>query len=150
MDSKLPYTLVGREPLRTINDLATNNLPATKVKPKPVTEFKWRAATGVMTPPRHLRTSHLFNIVSMIWNHAMPGDAMTHNYIRHDFGPFYSPEYMERGIKACLRELMTRSDMTPHMLARLEFMKDYLRRKRPSMAEELKITKPQKRLPDDT
>lgn len=70
-------------------------------------------------------TRHMFNTVSMIWNHAMPDAARTHNYIRHSFTG-YSAEYMKTAIRVMLPMLLVRADLTSAQKARLDFMARYL------------------------
>lgn len=131
--------LVHRKPLSLWLDESPSSppetLPATRTQV--AKEFQWRSADNRFTPPRLMRTSHLYNVVSMIWNHSMPADAATHWYIRHQFGAFYSQEYMETAVRCCLRELVRRPDLTLEMRKRLEFMSSYLKRRRPDMYADL-------------
>lgn len=122
---------------------APSTLPATRTQVAP--EFLWRSHDGRMTAPRSLGTSHLFNIVSMIWNHTMPDDASTHNYQRYTFGPYHTQEYMERAIRVCLPEVLSRPDLDVRQRKRLEFMAGYLRARRPDMVAP-ELSSPQRRI----
>ena len=85
--------------------------------------YMWRTRTGEM------QTSHMFNVVSMIWNHVMPADAATHNYQRYAFTSAYTKDYMTLSIKVLVPVLLQRPDLTQTQTQRLQFMIDYLQRK---------------------
>lgn len=47
--------------------------------------FTWVEKGGRELTLVEIDTSHLFNIIRMIWNHNMPADAVTHEYTRYNF-----------------------------------------------------------------
>lgn len=93
----------------------------------PGAPFQWRSADGSRHVPAEMLSRHLFHTVVMIWNHGMPPDAATHDYVRHRFNPeTHGPEYLRLAVAMMLPELLTRRDLAPWMLARLAFMQAYL------------------------
>jgi hypothetical protein len=63
----------------------------------------------------------------MIWNHSMPPEARTHDYIQHTFTAEYTEEYMQEAIKELAIELNSRDDITMEQLVVLENMAKYLK-----------------------
>lgn len=89
--------------------------------------WRWLAADGRLFAPPQMETRHLFNMVVMIWNHSMPGNAATHDFIRHRFNPeTHGPRELRTAVAMMLPELAKRDDLTPDQLARLRFMQAYL------------------------
>jgi len=88
--------------------------------------WTWRDRSGEFHRPERMETSHLFHVVSMIWNHTMPSEAHTHEFRKYRFGSFYNERYMQVGARILLRELMNRKDREEYMNARLQFMANYI------------------------
>lgn len=103
----------------------TNTLPDFSKAHLPTESFRWRTRQNERLAPKHMRTGHLFNTVSMIWNHVMPDDAATHNFNQYAFGPTYTHQYLTQAIVAMLPELLSR-DLTTFQKERLLFMYRYL------------------------
>jgi len=107
----------------------------------PTQPFEWRDARGAFHKVREMETRHLFFTVCMIWNHAMPDDAKTHDYRRYTFGPFYTSEYMADAVRHTLRELLGRPDIEPRWRTKIDFMRDYLSRVDAEFSEILLLEK---------
>lgn len=84
----------------------------TIVKPAiPKISFRWRTNGGEFLYPKDMTTKHLFYTLRMIWNHSMPDEARSENYIKHNFGPFYTQKYIEDAVRYIGKELQTRNDL---------------------------------------
>ena len=105
----------------------------------PAEGFRWRTREGQRLDPCNMDTRHLFNTISMIWNHVMPADAATHSYRAYSFGPTYTQAYLTAAIITMLPELLSRS-LTNFQKDRLLFMYRYLNR------HGVKLPQPQKEL----
>ena len=79
---------------------------------KPAEIFHWRDSKGVFHTPQSMATRHLFCTLRMIWNHRMPEEAKTHNYIKYKFGAFYTRRYMLQAVEELAFELKKRTDLT--------------------------------------
>lgn len=114
-------------------------------------EKKWRERANVPArqftwidryKERHrlcdMETKYVFNVVCMIWNHAMPEEAWTRqDHFRYYFTsrPF-SKEYMAQAIREMLPELLWhRQDVTPYQRETLDKMYQYLTRNREKLGE---------------
>lgn len=89
--------------------------------------FKWFGKDRDYDPSQ-MATSHLFNTISMIWNHSMPSEYQTHNYIRYSFGVRHTQSYMMRAVRVMLPILLEREDLSAFQKARLDYMRNCLLR----------------------
>lgn len=111
-------------------------LATTRPSPPPAPPFVWLDNSLHPHDPAEMDTRHLFNVVSMIWNHGMPDDAATHDYVRYHFPrSTHGPAYLRLAICKMLPILLRRDNLTAGMLARLDFMRAYLA-KRPDLLPE--------------
>lgn len=92
--------------------------------------FRWKDQDGNLWHPRDMETRHLFYAVRMIWNHAMPEEAQTHDFNTYRFSDFYTVEYMKLAVRTMIAELETRDDMRDQWREQYEFMKRRTRRLR--------------------
>lgn len=100
----------------------------------PAHSFQWRNSSLKMLYPKDMTTDHLYNVFVMIWNHTMPDDAATHDYVRYDFDNYYTMNYMKEAIFAIFPVLMARDNMTDHQLHVLGWIERYLTKlKRPDL-----------------
>jgi len=90
------------------------------------TLFQWRDRAGVFYFAKDMKTSHLFYVLRMIWNHTMPKDAKLKPYQKYKFSKFYTEEYMCKAIKSLYQELKTRPDLTHRWKSDLEWMSNYV------------------------
>lgn len=87
----------------------------------------WRTARDEMLSPEEMDTSHISNVLAMVWHHTMPPKAAVRKYYkRYRFGPFYSECYMQQAIHAMMYELNQRSDLTQTMSDELRRMHEYM------------------------
>ena len=103
----------------------------------PQKEFSWRSRDGKRYPISLMESRHLGHTLVMIWNHTMPEDAATHDYIRYSFSKTYTRQYMLDAVKALLPELRRRKDIPQLIKFRLIFMENYILNKRPKDFEQL-------------
>lgn len=88
--------------------------------------FRWRTKTGEYLKPIDMETRHLFYTLRMIWNHSMPFDAKLRPYNHYNFGPFYTPSYVQKAIICIGEELMGRTDLKAAWIRDLHRMAQYL------------------------
>lgn len=88
--------------------------------------FVWKGKDQRTYAPDDMATGHLFNTISMIWNHSMPEQVRTHNYIRYQFGSFYTLDYMMQAVRVMLPILLRRPDLSPFQRSRLLYMHNCL------------------------
>jgi len=69
-----------------------------------------------------MATSHLFNVLRMIWNHTAPEQYQLTPFKRYSFGAFYTPEYMAEAVRSMIAELRTRSNISSYEQAGLTHM----------------------------
>lgn len=100
--------------------------------------YTWVDQNGHHHLVQDMETGHLFNTISMIWNHLMPKGAETHNYKRYRFGPMHTFRYMAETVRFMIPALLARPDLTKPQLDRLIFMLQYLRRSQGKIPEVLK------------
>lgn len=100
--------------MTTALKLHENNLPADP--------FKWKTRDGRTYEIVKMTTTHLFNTISMIWNHSMPKDVRTHNFNQYAFGKSYTRDYMMTAVRLMLPELLARPDLSEFQLRRLQYM----------------------------
>jgi hypothetical protein len=99
-----------------------------KAETKAVTKgFEWRDRHGVMHPVENMRTGHLFYVVAMIWNHAVP-EEYQFPHRRYTFPDFYSKKYISDAVGAILHELKDRKDLTQDQIMMLQWMGDIANR----------------------
>ena len=70
--------------------------------------FTWYGRYNVPYKLKDMEDRHLFFTVRMIWNHAMPEEARTHEYRKYQFGSRYTPEYMKSALIHMIPELLNR------------------------------------------
>lgn len=104
--------------------------------------FKWRDREGNKHRPDVMRSTHLANVVIMIWNHSMPEEACTHNYARYSFNNYYTPEYMRQAIRVMLPLALLRSDHKFYVKRRLQKMYQYLMEHDAVFCEQQRIENP--------
>lgn len=92
----------------------------------PAHSFQWRTNRNQMLYPRDMTTDHLFNVFVMIWNHTMPENAATHDYVRYDFDHYYTMNYMKEAIFAIFPVLFGRQDLTDKQKHTLQRIEQYL------------------------
>ena len=90
--------------------------------------FRWRDSDGNLHEPEQMETRHLFHTVRMIWNHSVPPVMRTGPHRRHDFGSFYTPEYMRAATKAMLPVLLAREDIEPGWKRDIDWMRGWAQR----------------------
>ncbi len=91
--------------------------------------FRWKMAEvngGDHVRPSDMRTSHLFNVVKMIWNNKMPAHMRIGHVKLYRFGPSHSDEYLKTSICHIMAELMQRNDLTSDQIAMLQEMQNHL------------------------
>lgn len=90
-------------------------------------DFKWRLSGGNgVRRPQQMDTSHLFNVVKMIWNNRMPREWRVGAVKLYEFGPSHSDEYLKTSICHIMAELMQRSDLTREQVEILRVMHEHL------------------------
>lgn len=89
------------------------------------TPFIWTTQTGERIPVTKMRSSHLFYVVRMIFNHTVPPTLQIAGCQRYD-GPQRWPMARRlESVKAMLEELARRpNDLPPWMYAQLEHMRN--------------------------
>ncbi len=92
----------------------------------PAHSFQWRNSSLNMLYPKDMTTAHLYNVFIMIWNHTMPADAATHDYVRYDFDSYYTMNYMKEAIFAIFPVLFAREDITDIQRHTLAWVEQYL------------------------
>lgn len=103
-------------------------LTVTDVSAQEIIEaWRWRDKFGTFLRVEQMDTGHIFNTLRMIWNHSMPASAITHDFIRHTFTGFYTPEYLRSAILPLTIELSKRKDMLAYQERHLKFMIEWLR-----------------------
>jgi len=70
----------------------------------------------------HMATSHLFNVLRMVWNHSAPEEFKLHPFKRYNFGSHYTANYMAEAVRAMIAELGTRSNISAYEQAGLTHM----------------------------
>lgn len=104
---------------------------AKNLKIKPNTEvakpFVWLGRDGKYEPEK-MGTVHLFNTISMIWNHSMPVEFHTHKFREYSFGPNHTNGYMMQAVRVMLPILLNRKDLTAFQHGRLAYMHSCLQR----------------------
>lgn len=99
----------------------------TKINKKELAEdFVWYDSRGGKHTIKNMKTVHLFCTVNMIWNHALPEQYKTHDYVRYTFGDGHTPEYMLRAVRLMLPALVAREDLNEFQMKRLQMMFDML------------------------
>lgn len=91
--------------------------------------YRWKMAAvngGEAVRPSDMRTSHLFNVVKMIWNNKMPPEWRVGSVKLYRFGPSHSDEYLKTSICHIMAELMQRSDLTREQVEMLRVMHEHL------------------------
>lgn len=91
--------------------------------------YRWKMAEvngGDHLRPSEMRTSHLFNVVKMIWNNKMPAHMRIGSVKLYRFGPSHSDEYLKTSICHIMAELMQRSDLTREQVEMLRVMHEHL------------------------
>lgn len=91
----------------------------------PAQRWRWKAADGSEWFPEKMVTRHLFFTVRMIWNHSVPPHMRTGPHRRHEFGPFYTQQYMQTAAKLMIPELLKRQDITPAWQRDIDFIKSW-------------------------
>lgn len=96
-----------------------------KLKNKAVVNtFKWRDRKGGYHYPADMETHHLFHTIRMIWNHNMPMKLKP--YKKYTFSETYTPQYLEKALRAMVPELAKRSDIENAFRSDLLVMKRWL------------------------
>ena len=103
----------------------TQTMPTVPPTNLPGMPFQWRSREGVFHRIDQMKTRHLFYAVRMIWNHSMPENARSQSYIKYDFSPFYTEDYMRRALSAMCPELLQRTDLTPFQKAEIDRWRAY-------------------------
>lgn len=91
--------------------------------------YRWKMAAvngGDHLRPSEMRTSHLFNVVKMIWNNKMPAHMRIGSVKLYRFGQSHSDEYLKTSICHIMAELMQRSDLTREQVEMLRVMHEHL------------------------
>lgn len=91
--------------------------------------FVWYDRWGGKHPIKGMKTNHLFDTVNMVWNHALPEQYKTHDYVRYTFGDRHTPEYMLRAVRLMLPALVAREDLNEFQMKRLQMMADMILKK---------------------
>ena len=78
----------------------------------PQPSFEWRDREGGYHPVSGMETKYIFNVLLMIWNHAVPEKMRIDFRNAYTFGPFYNVEYMVKAFCAMMQELDRRKDLT--------------------------------------
>lgn len=81
---------------------------------------------GEAVRPSEMRTSHLFNVVKMIWNNKMPAHMRVGSVKLYRFGASHSDEYLKTSICHLMAELMQRNDLTFDQVSMLQEMHSHL------------------------
>lgn len=84
--------------------------------------FEWRSMRHRMIPITSMATTHLYNTVVMIWNHAVPEPLKYRPFNHYVFGSFYTKEYMFQAIRYMLPELARRDNLKAYQRDRLNDM----------------------------
>lgn len=79
------------------------------------TGFEWRTAKGTMLSIRSIPTSHLYNIMAMVWNNTCEPHQRVGKYRLYNFNSFYTEEYMAQALEQTMEELQSRGDLTTSM-----------------------------------
>ncbi len=91
--------------------------------------YRWKMAEvngGDHLKPSEMRTSHLFNVVKMIWNNKMPAHMRIGSVKLYQFGASHSDEYLKTSICHIMAELMQRNDLTFDQVEMLRAMYNHL------------------------
>jgi hypothetical protein len=90
----------------------------------PAKPFVWKTQDGQQMSVNEMRTTHLFYVVRMIWNHTMPKayrlPGGNYNGPQH-----WSAQYRHAAVYAMLAELKTRTDLPVSLDVQLGMMRDY-------------------------
>jgi len=87
----------------------------------PKEPFTWRGKGGKLSSVTTMDTTHMFNTLVMIWNHAVPESFKLKPYIHYTFDPdFYTPTYMSTALTTLLVEIKKRRDLTDEQCVKLE------------------------------
>jgi hypothetical protein len=73
--------------------------------------FEWRDASGKFHKIKDMETTHLFNILKMIWNHSVPEILKILPYKNYTFSEFYTNNYMRTAVRNITSELFQRVDL---------------------------------------
>lgn len=93
----------------------------------PTVPFRWRDRNGVFHSVKDMDTNHLFNVLRMIWNHAVPEGMKILPYHRYTFGKFYTPQYMKDAIRYMAKELSGRTDLRGQNIKYLDDIRNKLK-----------------------
>lgn len=85
--------------------------------------FEWKQAgeRGFLRIDQ-MATSHLYNVLRMIWNHTAPEPMRLTPFKRYNFSSFYTPEYMAEAVRAMVAELKTRTNINSYERVGLTYM----------------------------
>jgi hypothetical protein len=88
--------------------------------------FVWKMQTGETISVKEMRTSHLFYVVRMIFNHSAPPVYQIPGCRSYNGPQRWTLNRRRRAVKAMLDELAVRSsaDLAPWMWQQLEHMRD--------------------------
>jgi len=92
------------------------------VRQTDVSSFMWRDKYGAYHNPGRMRTSYLFFVLRMIWNHVVPDKYKLFPYKQYSFSSHYTVEYMANAVKYIYKELMKRNDLEQRWLNELAEM----------------------------
>lgn len=83
-----------------------------------VKNFQWKDRHNNYHYPKDMKTSHLFYVIRMIWNHSVSNQYKVDMPQEYIFGSFYTNDYMREAFKNIFTELMTRN-LTEYMISTL-------------------------------
>jgi hypothetical protein len=86
------------------------------------TDFMWKTKDGRLLHVTQMGTHHLYSIVKMLWNHTAPDHLQLKPFKQYRLGPRFTHEYTSKAVRHIVKELATRTDLTPYMIKTLEFM----------------------------
>lgn len=92
------------------------------------TGFRWRDRDGVYHDIFEMKTSYIFFVLRMIWNHSVPKHMRItpYKFYSNLFGhPFYTNEYVKNAAIAMIAELSKRDDLTPYFEKCIDHMRKW-------------------------
>ncbi|WCD44245.1 hypothetical protein Lumi_106 [Xylophilus phage Lumi] len=90
--------------------------------------WKWKPSGAAPIAPCHMKTSHLFYTLRMIWNNHLP-EAFHVGVVKlYDFGPTYTTEYFGEAIRRLHAELILRSDLPSNLQREYDEMRAHVTR----------------------
>lgn len=94
-----------------------------------VETFEWKPAgsdrPGI--PLHEMSTTHLYNVLRMIWNHTAPEELKLQPYRQYKFGAFYTVEYMQTAVRLMLAELDNRTGLSTRSAKEVRYMTEVLK-----------------------